>query len=78
MNGARQAMSSNYMNWAKECSHARFNLATSGLENLKLQELQVSLEDLELTGEGGYGYQPLIRALAERYQVGPGSVVTTE
>ena len=73
----RRVLGSHYMNWAKERSRARFNLATSGLENLKLQELQVSLEDLEITGEGGYGYQPLIRALAERYQVDPACVVTT-
>lgn len=72
-----RVLGSKYMNWAKEHSRARFNLATSGLENLKLQDLQVSLEDIELTGEGGYGYQPLIRALAERYQVDPDCVVTT-
>ena len=77
MNAARRAMASNYMNWAKERSRARFNLATSGLENLKLQELQVSPADLEITGEGGYGYQPLIRSLAARYQVDSACVVTT-
>lgn len=76
MSAARRAMASKYMNWAKESSRARFNLATSGLENLKLQELQVALEDLALTGDGGYGYQPLIRALAERYQVETSCVVT--
>jgi aspartate/methionine/tyrosine aminotransferase len=72
----REARASQYMNWAKTHSRARFNLATSGLENLQLQELQVSLDDLEITGEAGYGYQPLIRALAERYQVDPACVVT--
>jgi len=76
MTAAGRAMASTYMNWAKEHSRARFNLATSGLENLKLQELEVSLDDLELTGDGGYGYQPLVRALAERYQVDPACVVT--
>ncbi len=75
-NEKREVRSSQYMNWAKERSRARFNLATSGLENLQLQELQVSLEDLELTGDGGYGYQPLIRALAERYEVETSCVVT--
>ncbi len=39
------------MHWAKTRSRARFNLATSGLANLKLDELQVSLADLEITGE---------------------------
>ena len=76
MNAARQAIASDYMHWAKTCSHARFNLATSGLANLKLEELRVSLSDLELTGEAGYGYQPLIRLLADRYRVEADSVVT--
>ena len=68
--------SSAYMNWAKELSRARFNLATSGLANLKLEELQVSLADLQITGEAGYGYQPLIQSLADRYQVDAGCVLT--
>ena len=72
----RRTMASKYMNWAKERSRARFNLATSGLENLKLTELQVSLEELEISGQDGYGYQPLLHALAERYQVDTSSVVT--
>ena len=75
-NEKREVRTSEYMHWAKTRSRARFNLATSGLANLKLQELQVSLEDLEITGEAGYGYQPLISALADRYQVNPASVVT--
>lgn len=72
----REARASQYMLWAKTRSRARFNLATSGLANLKLHDLQVSLNDLEITGESGYGYQPLIQALADRYQVDAASVVT--
>ena len=72
----REAVASEYMHWAKTRSRARFNLATSGLANLKLHELQVSLKDLEITGEGGYGYQPLIRSLADRYRVNADCVVT--
>ena len=71
----RQAMSSAYMNWAKTRSVSKFNLATSGLGNLKLRELRVSLDDLEIT-DGGYGYQPLIQAIAARYRVEPESIVT--
>jgi aspartate/methionine/tyrosine aminotransferase len=67
---------SEYMHWAKTRSRARFNLATSGLENLSLKDLRVSLDDLEITGTTGYGYEPLIRALAERHRVDPGCVVT--
>lgn len=72
----RRVRSSEYMHWAKTRSRARFNLATSGLANLTLQELQVSLADLEITGDTGYGYQPLIDLLAHRFRVAGASVVT--
>ena len=75
MSAPRQVMSSSYMNWAKTSSAARFNLATSGLGNLKLRELRVSLDDLEITN-GGYGYRPLIESIAARYRVDRESVVT--
>ena len=75
MTAARQVMSSSYMYWAKTSSTAKFNLATSGVGNLKLRELRVSLDDLEIT-DGGYGYQPLIQSIAKRYRVAPESVVT--
>lgn len=75
MSTPRQVMSSSYMNWAKTRSAAKFNLATSGLGNLKLRELRVSLDDLEITN-GGYGYQPLIKSIAARYRVDRESVVT--
>jgi aspartate/methionine/tyrosine aminotransferase len=70
-----RVMGSSYMNWAKTRSTAKFNLATSGLGNLKLRELRVSLDDLEIT-DGGYGYPPLVQSIAVRYRVNSGSVVT--
>jgi len=36
MTAAREVMGSAYMNWAKTCSVAKYNLATSGLGNVKL------------------------------------------
>jgi aspartate/methionine/tyrosine aminotransferase len=72
----REARASKYMHWAKTSSRARFNLATSGLANVKLQELQVSLDDLEISGETGYGYPPLLNSIAERFRVDPACVVT--
>jgi aspartate/methionine/tyrosine aminotransferase len=75
MTAAREVMGSAYMNWAKTRSVAKYNLATSGLGNVKLSELRVSLDDLELT-DGGYGYQPLIQSIATRYRVAPEEVVT--
>jgi len=71
----RKVRGSSYMNWAKTRSTAKFNLATSGLGNLKLRELRVSLDDLEIT-DGGYGYQPLIQSIAARYRVDRDAVVT--
>jgi aspartate/methionine/tyrosine aminotransferase len=75
MTAAREVMGSSYMHWAKTRSVARYNLATSGLGNMKLSELSVSLDDLEIT-DGGYGYQPLIQSIATRYRVAPEQVVT--
>ena len=43
---------------------------------MTLQELRVSLADLELTGESGYGYPPLISLIADRFHVDAASVVT--
>lgn len=76
MTAARGAYNSSYIHWAKTQSESRFNLATSGLGNLSIRDLRVSLEDLELT-YGGYGYPPLLRMLATRYGVQPSSIVTT-
>lgn len=75
MTAAREVMGSSYMHWAKTRSVAKYNLATSGLNNVKLRELNVSLDDLEIT-EGGYGYQPLIQSIATRYRVAQEEVVT--
>ena len=75
MTAAREVMTSSYMNWAKTSSVAKYNLATSGLGNLKLRELRVSLDDLEITN-GGYGYQPLVDSIAKRYRVAAEEVVT--
>ncbi|HEX7294597.1 MAG TPA: pyridoxal phosphate-dependent aminotransferase [Pyrinomonadaceae bacterium] len=75
MSKPRGAMGSSYMNWAKTRSQARFNLATSGMPNLPLKALRVSLDDLEIT-DGGYGYEPLKRLIGARYEVESESIVT--
>lgn len=75
MTSWREVTGSSYMHWAKTQSVARFNLATSGLGNLPLRDLRVSLDDLELTS-GGYGYEPLMKVLAARYRIDTASIVT--
>jgi len=58
-----------YMEFAKLRSGARYNLASSGMANLSLSELDISLDQLEINGPNGYGYEPLKRAIAQRYRV---------
>ncbi|MGH9968677.1 MAG: aminotransferase class I/II-fold pyridoxal phosphate-dependent enzyme [Pyrinomonadaceae bacterium] len=75
---ANRARGSEYMHWAKTRSSARFNLAISGLGNLSLAELGVDIDEirkLELTRGGGYGYEPLQKALAARFGVDVDSIV---
>ena len=68
-------MSSEYMQWAKTRSKARFNLATSGVDNYPLAGLPVELGDLEISGPSLYGYAPLIDAIAAKHGVAASSVV---
>jgi hypothetical protein len=56
--------SSAYMEWAKTCSMARFNLATSGLTSVSTRDLTLHRPEMEITGPGGYGFQPLQERLA--------------
>src|SRR4026209_2322745 len=67
---------SDYMNWSKTQSRARFNLATSGVAPFPLRELPVHLETLEINGsDNGYGYPPLQKAVAAHHGVDPDCVV---
>jgi hypothetical protein len=64
------------MEWAKLRSAAKFNLATSGVANFPLAELGVSMDQLEINGPSIYGYEPLLRAIAQRYRVAQECVVS--
>ena len=67
---------SDYMNWSKTQSGARFNLATSGVAPFPLRELPVHLETLEInSSDNGYGYPPLQKAIAAHHGVDPDCVV---
>ena len=67
----RAETSSDYMQWAKTRSHARFSLANSGVMNYTLAELGAGAEDLELSGPSAYGYAPLQEALAAKCDAPP-------
>ena len=64
------------MEWAKLCSAAKYNLATSGMMSYPLSGLPVKIEDLEINGPTVYGYEPLVKALAKKFDVDPACVVT--
>ena len=76
MTNNRSGGRSPYMEWAKLCSTSRYNLANSGMASLPLAELAVAIEQLEINGPGGYGYEPLLGAIADRYHVPQASVVS--
>ncbi len=69
---------SDYMHWAKTASRARFNLATSGVGAFPLRELPFDPAQLAINGDNGYGYAPLLHAIAEKSGVDPDCVVTAE
>ena len=66
---------SEYMEWAKTRSAARFNLASSGVAAFPLAELGARIEDLEICGPSAYGYAPLQERLARKAGVDPDRVV---
>jgi aspartate/methionine/tyrosine aminotransferase len=66
---------SDYIEWAKTRSQARFNLATSGMIHYSIAELGATIEDIELSGPSLYGYEPLQEALAAKCGVATENVV---
>ena len=66
---------SEYMQWSKTESRARFNLATSGVASFPVRELPVKLETLEINGDSDYGYAPLQKAIATHHGIDPDCVV---
>ena len=66
---------SDYMEWAKTQSRARFNLATSGVGAFPLRKLGCTIDQIEINGDSTYGYAPLQLAIAKKYGVDPDCVV---
>ena len=66
---------SDYMQWSKTQSRARFNLATSSVASFPLRELPIDLKELEINGDNSYGYAPLQLAIAAHHGVDSDCVV---
>jgi len=75
MSGSARTKRSPYMEWAKTRSHAKYDLATSGLLGVSFSEFPLELKDLEITASGGYGYAPLNQRLASHAGVPEDCVV---
>lgn len=59
-----------YMSWAKAQPHAAINLARSGVDPCPPALLGRLPKDLVTQSSAGYGYPPLLDAIARRYRVG--------
>jgi aspartate/methionine/tyrosine aminotransferase len=73
---ADREFGSDYLRWAKTHPAARYDLTSSGVPFYPLRALPVRLDELELSGSGGYGHDPLLRAIAARYRVPRACVVS--
>ena len=72
----RRPVRSEYMEWSKTDRKARFTLSQSGILPVTLGELGVSLDDLSLSPPGGYGWRPLVEAIASWRGLAPDRIVT--
>ena len=74
MTGAPRALFSDYMHFAKTRTGARYNLASSGVADCVMADLDVGAEALALQGPNVYGYSPLLERVAGRFGVAPACV----
>jgi len=65
-----------YMEWAKTHSHAKYNLATSGLTGISREEFPLDVRELDITAPGGYGHAPLLARLAVHTGISEECIVT--
>ena len=78
MSPQRREIRSAYIEWAKLRSGARYNLAASDVLHFPLSELPVRIEDLEISGSSGYGYQPLLERLSAKANVPVENIVLAQ
>ena len=69
-------LQSDYMHFAKLGTAATYGLASSGVKDCTLAELDASLDELALHGPNAYGYAPLVERIAGRFGIDPTFVVT--
>ncbi len=67
-----------YMEWVKLKSPARYEIGGSGVIPVKIDELPEARETVDLNDFNLYGYRPLLAQIANRYEVAPNQVVTSQ
>jgi aspartate/methionine/tyrosine aminotransferase len=72
---ATRIKASRYIHWAKTYPHVRFDLATSAVMPCPVDELPFEKSDIEINARGAYGYEPLIREIASKFNADPRCVV---
>ena len=75
MTEATRIKASRYIHWAKTYPHVRFDLATSAVMPCPVDELPFEKSDIEINARGAYGYEPLIREIASKFNADPRCVV---
>ena len=65
-----------YIEWAKTRPDARYDLAISNVLTCSVNDLPGAREALDLSGRNDQGYEPLLDAIAGRYEVRPTQVAT--
>ena len=68
-------LKSEYMNFAKFGTAARYNIASSGVKDALLSDLDLRWDDLALHGPNAGGYRPLMERIAARFGVDVAHVV---
>lgn len=64
------------MQWAKLRSTARYNLASSGVLSVSRDEFPLAANELEINAAGGYGWAPLLQAIAQHTGAPENCIVT--
>lgn len=73
-----RVMRSDYMHWAKNQPPVRYRLGSSEVPHYRLDQLPLSIADLELDGASRHRYPPLRQAIGDQYGVAPECVVTAD
>ncbi|HLJ50992.1 MAG TPA: aminotransferase class I/II-fold pyridoxal phosphate-dependent enzyme [Bryobacteraceae bacterium] len=67
-----------YMEWVKLKAGATFELGTSAVPRVAIEELPGARDVVDLSDFNLYGYRPLVAEVARRYSVNPNQVITTQ